>query len=122
MTPPLLSLTAISRRFQNGNAEVTVLNNLSLDIHAGEMVAIMGPSGSGKSTLMNILGCLDRPSDGAYRIDGRDVQHFDSNARARLRRERFGFIFQRYHLIPSLSVADNVEVPARYARHPPCVS
>jgi macrolide transport system ATP-binding/permease protein len=118
MTPPLLSLTAISRRFQNGNAEVTVLNNLSLDIHAGEMVVIMGPSGSGKSTLMNILGCLDRPSDGAYRIDGRDVQHFDSNARARLRRERFGFIFQRYHLIPSLSVADNVEVPARYARHP----
>nr|WP_242487863.1 ATP-binding cassette domain-containing protein [Pseudomonas sp. TH31] len=114
---PLLSLSGVSRHFQVDQATVTVLDNITLAIDAGEMVAIMGPSGSGKSTLMNILGCLDTPTHGHYRVEGQDVQQLDNDARAQLRRERFGFIFQRYHLIPSLSVLDNVEIPARYAQH-----
>lgn len=115
---PLLSLTHVCRRFTTGDGEIMVLNNLSLNIEAGEMVAIVGPSGSGKSTLMNILGCLDTPSSGRYRVSGEDIQLFNRDERARLRRERFGFIFQRYHLIPSLSVLENIEIPACYARQP----
>jgi macrolide transport system ATP-binding/permease protein len=117
-TLPLLSLSGVSRHFQIGQDIHKVLNDINLTIQAGEMVAIMGPSGSGKSTLMNILGCLDRPTHGQYRIDGLDVQQLDNDARAQRRRERFGFIFQRYHLIPSLSVLGNVEVPACYAQQP----
>ncbi|WP_369788026.1 ABC transporter permease [Rouxiella sp. WC2420] len=113
--PPLLCLTAVSRRFKTGDALISVLDNISLSIKAGEMVAIVGPSGSGKSTLMNILGCLDTPSSGHYQVDGQDVEQLNSDQRAGLRRERFGFIFQRYHLIPSLSVRENIEIPARYA-------
>lgn len=79
------------------------------------MVAIVGASGSGKSTLMNILGCLDKPTSGTYRVAGRDVSTLDSDALAQLRREHFGFIFQRYHLLSHLTAAQNVEVPAVYA-------
>ncbi|HGM5417132.1 MULTISPECIES: macrolide ABC transporter ATP-binding protein/permease MacB [Serratia] len=111
----LLELRGISRSYQSGDQTVAVLKNVSLSIEAGEMVAIMGASGSGKSTLMNILGCLDKPSAGVYRVAGQDVATLDSDALARLRREHFGFIFQRYHLLPHLSAAHNVEVPAVYA-------
>ncbi|CAI1766122.1 macrolide ABC transporter ATP-binding protein/permease MacB [Serratia liquefaciens] len=111
----LLELSGISRSYQSGDQTVAVLKNVSLSIEAGEMVAIMGASGSGKSTLMNILGCLDKPSAGVYRVAGQDVATLDSDALARLRREHFGFIFQRYHLLPHLSAAHNVEVPAVYA-------
>ena len=111
----LLELSGISRNYQSGDQTVAVLKNVSLSIEAGEMVAIMGASGSGKSTLMNILGCLDKPSAGVYRVAGQDVATLDSDALARLRREHFGFIFQRYHLLPHLSAAHNVEVPAVYA-------
>ncbi|PCJ31304.1 MAG: macrolide ABC transporter permease/ATP-binding protein MacB [Gammaproteobacteria bacterium] len=95
--------------------EVQVLDNISLKIHAGEFVAIVGTSGSGKSSLMNILGCLDRPSSGEYRFAGHDVADLNSDQLAWLRREAFGFIFQSYHLIPSESASENVEVPALYA-------
>lgn len=118
MTPqPLLQLQGISRRFQAGDQNVTVLKEINLSIAQGEMVAIVGASGSGKSTLMNILGCLDRPSDGDYQVAGRSTARLDRNSLAELRREHFGFIFQRYHLLGDLSAQGNVEVPAVYAGH-----
>src|SRR5690606_27508420 len=94
---------------------VEVLRGLSLSIHAGEFVAIVGQSGSGKSTLMNILGLLDRPTGGSYRLAGRDVAGLDRDEQAALRREAFGFVFQQYNLIPSITAIENVEVPAAYA-------
>lgn len=115
MTQPLLTLTGISRRFTNGDQTVNVLKAINLNIHAGEMVAIVGASGSGKSTLMNILGCLDKASEGEYRVNGQAVSTLDSDSLAALRREYFGFIFQRYHLLGDLSAQGNVEVPAIYA-------
>lgn len=118
MTPqPLLQLHGISRRFQAGDQNVTVLKEINLSIAQGEMVAIVGASGSGKSTLMNILGCLDRPSDGDYQVAGRSTAQLDRDSLAELRREHFGFIFQRYHLLGDLSAQGNVEVPAVYAGH-----
>ncbi len=111
----LLELKNIRRSYPSGDGQVEVLKGISLDIHAGEMVAIVGASGSGKSTLMNILGCLDKPSSGTYRVAGTDVSTLNSDALARLRREHFGFIFQRYHLLSHLTAAQNVEVPAVYA-------
>jgi len=118
MTPqPLLQLHGISRRFQAGDQNVTVLKEINLSIAQGEMVAIVGASGSGKSTLMNILGCLDRPSEGDYQVAGRSTARLDRDSLAELRREHFGFIFQRYHLLGDLSAQGNVEVPAVYAGH-----
>lgn len=111
----LLELKGIRRSYQSGEETVDVLQDVSLTINAGELVAIIGASGSGKSTLMNILGCLDKPSAGVYRVAGQDVAVLDNDALAALRREHFGFIFQRYHLLPHLSAAHNVEVPAVYA-------
>lgn len=115
MDTPLISLRGVGRRFNAGDQEITVLRDVDLDIHAGEFVAIIGASGSGKSTLMNILGCLDRPSMGQYRFGGEDVASLDSDAQATLRREHFGFIFQRYHLLGDLDAVGNVETPAIYA-------
>lgn len=112
---PLLQLNAIRRSYQSGNQTVDILKDVSLSIESGEMVAIIGTSGSGKSTLMNILGCLDKPSAGVYRVAGQDVAMLNNNALAQLRREYFGFIFQRYHLLPHMSAAHNVEVPAVYS-------
>jgi macrolide transport system ATP-binding/permease protein len=114
---PLLQLHGISRHFQAGEQTVTVLNNINLTIGQGEMVAIVGASGSGKSTLMNILGCLDHPSEGDYQVAGRSTGQLDRDSLAELRREHFGFIFQRYHLLGDLSAQGNVEVPAVYAGH-----
>ncbi|HDL8284036.1 TPA: MacB family efflux pump subunit [Yersinia enterocolitica] len=111
----LLQLDNVSRWFISGEERVRVLKNINLTIHSGEMVAIVGASGSGKSTLMNILGCLDKPSSGEYLVAGRIPQHLDSNELAELRREHFGFIFQRYHLLNDLSAQENVEIPAIYA-------
>ncbi|KHN52321.1 MacB family efflux pump subunit [Pectobacterium fontis] len=115
MSTSLLKLTSITRRFSNGEQEVTVLKDLNLTINQGEMVAIVGASGSGKSTLMNILGCLDTPSTGDYQVAGRAVGKLNNDQLAELRREHFGFIFQRYHLLGDLSALGNVEVPAIYA-------
>lgn len=118
-TPPLLQMVKLRRSFPAGDGEVTVLRDVDLEIRAGEMVAIVGASGSGKSTLMNILGCLDRPTSGIYRIDGRVVGALSPDELAALRRERFGFIFQRYHLLADLSALANVTVPAIYAGRDP---
>jgi macrolide transport system ATP-binding/permease protein len=115
MRGPLLELSGVARRFITGDTASTVLDGVDLSIRAGEFVAIVGASGSGKSTLMNILGCLDRPSAGSYRIDAIDTSTLSHDKLARLRRERFGFIFQRYHLLPHMSAAANVEMPAVYA-------
>ena len=115
MSEPLIRLKGIERRYQSGEHEVTVLHPLDLAIDAGEMVAIVGASGSGKSTLMNLLGCLDRPSRGQYLFRGQDTATLDALSLARLRCHHFGFIFQRYHLLPHLDAAANVEIPAIYA-------
>jgi macrolide transport system ATP-binding/permease protein len=112
---PLLTLRGIGRSFPSGDEEVQVLRDVNLDIGNGEMLAIVGASGSGKSTLMSILGCLDRPSAGTYTVSGKDIGTLDSNALAELRREHFGFIFQRYHLMQHLTATGNIEVPAVYA-------
>ncbi|QIG07545.1 macrolide ABC transporter ATP-binding protein/permease MacB [Proteus sp. ZN5] len=113
--PALLELNEVSRLYTNGEEETVVLNKVSLTINAGEMVAIIGASGSGKSTLMNILGCLDKPSSGEYKVAGQSVAKMEGDQLAALRREHFGFIFQRYHLMSHLSAEQNVEIPAIYA-------
>ena len=119
MTPaPLISLDRVSRHYRSGDTVVRALDEVSLDIHDGEFVAIMGQSGSGKSTLMNILGCLDRPTGGAYRVRGRPVAELDADGLAELRRETFGFVFQRYNLLATASAEENVEIPAIYAGMP----
>jgi len=112
---PILELRAVDRSFALDGQEVAVLKGIDLTIAAGELIAIIGHSGSGKSTLLNILGCLMRPSGGSYRVFGEDVAGLDDDALARLRRERFGFVFQRYFLIGNQTAAGNVEVPAVYA-------
>jgi len=114
----LLSLRDVTKTYENGGLSVEVLHGISLDIEAGEFVAIIGQSGSGKSTLMNILGCLDQPTSGNYRIDGVPVSDFDGDELAGLRRRTFGFVFQSYNLIPTASARENVEVPAIYAGLP----
>nr|WP_222940874.1 MacB family efflux pump subunit [Aeromonas hydrophila] len=114
----MIQLKGIERRYQSGEQEVTVLHPLDLTIEAGEMIAIVGASGSGKSTLMNLLGCLDRPSSGQYLFRGQDTATLDALSLARLRCHHFGFIFQRYHLLPHLNAAANVEIPAVYAGTP----
>ncbi|MBX8537400.1 MacB family efflux pump subunit [Pseudomonas cichorii] len=119
MQTPLIDLRDIRKSYGGGDSPlVNVLRGIDLSIHAGEFVAIVGASGSGKSTLMNILGCLDRPSAGQYLFAGEDVAGLDSDELAWLRREAFGFVFQGYHLIPSGSAQENVEMPAIYAGTP----
>ena len=114
MSTPLLELHAVSRTYTTGGSPLTVLTDVSLSIRSGEFVAIMGASGSGKSTLMNIIGCLDKPSSGTYSIRGVEVATLDGDALAALRRDTFGFIFQRYNLMSDLSAVENAEVPAVY--------
>lgn len=111
----LLQLRGVSRRYVVGGQQVHALRDIDLDIRSGEMIALVGASGSGKSTLMNILGCLDRPSAGVYRVDGRDTSKLDPDETAALRCAYFGFVFQRYHLLSQLTARDNVEIPAVYA-------
>ncbi len=115
MEAPLIELRGICREYPAGDESLTVLDTIDLTIAAGEMVAIVGASGSGKSTLMNIIGCLDRPDRGTYRINGQETGQLEPDELAFLRREHFGFIFQRYHLLASLTTLANVEMPAIYA-------
>mgnify|MGYP003530369957 FL=1 len=112
---PLLKVTDLTREFPAGENTIQILKGINLEIYAGELVAIVGQSGSGKSTLMNILGCLDQPTTGSYQVKGRETRKLEADELAQLRREYFGFIFQRYHLLGDLTAAGNVEVPAIYA-------
>jgi macrolide transport system ATP-binding/permease protein len=115
MGEALLNVVGVSRTFSNGGNELEVLKNVNLKVHRGEMIAIIGTSGSGKSVFMNILGCLDKPSKGSYFINGQDTSTMSDDELAKLRREYFGFIFQRYHLLSDLDALSNVEIPAMYA-------
>ena len=107
----MIDLRAIRRVFPVGEEEVHALRDVTLHIDRGEYVSIMGPSGSGKSTLLNILGLLDRPSAGTYELDGRDVTALDDEQQSQVRREKIGFVFQFFHLVPRLTAAENVELP-----------
>ena len=112
--PPLIALRDVSKVYQAGQT-VHALRGVSLEIAAGEFVAVMGASGSGKSTLMNILGCLDTPTLGSYWLDGLPVQNRDADALAALRNRRMGFVFQQFNLLPRTSALENVELPLLYA-------
>ena len=118
---PLLEVNNLIREFPAGESTIQILKSIHLKIYAGELVAIVGQSGSGKSTLMNILGCLDQPTSGSYQVNGRETRELEPDELAQLRREYFGFIFQRYHLLGDLNAAGNVEVPAIYAGMDPTV-
>ena len=114
-TVSLISLSGIERVFQLGDSEVHALRTLELSIGAGEYVAVMGPSGSGKSTLLNLLGLLDRPDAGTYRLEGKDVTTLSPEEQARVRSERIGFVFQSFHLVPRLTAAENIALPMTLA-------
>jgi putative ABC transport system ATP-binding protein len=107
----VIELEGIHRRFQVGDQLVRALDDVNLRLDAGEYVSIMGPSGSGKSTLLNVIGLLDRPSEGCYRLDGHETTELDDDALAGLRARSIGFIFQSFHLVPRLTAFENVELP-----------
>jgi putative ABC transport system ATP-binding protein len=112
---PLIELTGIERVFTLGDSEVHALRSLDLAVEAGEYVAVMGPSGSGKSTLLNLLGLLDQPNAGSYRLEGRDVTTLSADEQARVRSERIGFVFQSFHLVPRLTAEENIALPMTLA-------
>ena len=112
---PLAELENARKVYPRGGGEVVALDGVTLTIRTGEKIAIMGPSGSGKSTLLSILGCLDRPTSGEYRLFGEEVARLDDDRLSRVRNRRIGFVFQSFHLIPQLTVAENVETPLLYA-------
>ena len=111
----LIELAGIERRFQLGDTTVRALAGIDLTIDAGEYVAVMGPSGSGKSTLLNLLGLLDRPDIGHYRLEGRDVTTLSADEQAKVRSTRIGFVFQSFHLVPRLTAAENIALPMMLA-------
>ena len=111
----LLELKDIYKTYFLGDIDVPVLKGVSFTIEQGELIALMGASGSGKSTLMNILGCLDHPTSGEYRLDGRDISHLSADGRALLRNSRIGFVFQNFNLLPRTSALDNVMMPLSYS-------
>ena len=115
---PLIRLHGVTKVYGSGSAEVRALRGVDLDIAEGEFVAIMGPSGSGKSTAMNILGCLDTPTAGAYLFRGVPVHRLDRDQRALLRRRHLGFVFQGFNLLPRTSAQENVELPLLYRGEP----
>lgn len=115
---PLLELHGIGKHYRSGGETIRALDNIDLTIRRGEYIAIMGQSGSGKSTLMHVLGCLDTPTLGEYRVAGDDISAFDADQLARVRRNFFGFVFQRYNLLGTASALENVEIPAIYAGAP----
>src|ERR1051325_9526322 len=118
MSAIILELTDVHKHYQNGDTTVRALDGVSLSIKSGEFVAIMGQSGSGKSTLMNIIGCLDRPTSGSYRVLGREAANLSPDELAALRRETFGFVFQRYNLLATATAGENVQIPSVYAGLP----
>jgi len=114
----IIEVEHLSRTFQLGESTVRALDDVSLEIERGDFVAIMGPSGSGKSTLMNILGCLDKPTSGTYRLDGISVENMDRDQLAEIRNGRIGFVFQQFNLLARTSAIENVELPLLYTREP----
>jgi len=115
----MIELEQVHRVFQVGDQEVHALDGVDLTIAAGEYVSLMGPSGSGKSTLLNIIGLLDRPTAGTYRLNSRDTTTLSDEEQARARSENIGFVFQFFHLVPRLTAAENVELPLVLAGHAP---
>jgi len=114
MASPLIQFRGVTKRYGTGDAAVYALRGIDLIINRGEFVAVMGPSGSGKSTAMNVLGCLDTPTEGTYEFMGLDVGKFDRDQRAMLRRYYLGFVFQGFNLLPRTSAVENVEMPLVY--------
>ena len=114
----MIEVERLFKTYQIGSQKVSALDGVDFRIEKGEFVAIMGPSGSGKSTLMNLLGCLDLPSSGIYRLENLDIQHLKSNQLAEVRNRRIGFVFQSFNLLPRATALENTELPLLYGRVP----
>ncbi len=112
----VVSAVALTKVYQRGREQVRALDNVTFEVHRGEFVAVVGPSGSGKSTLLNLLGCMDAPTSGTFQLLGRPAEHLTEQERTHLRRDHIGFVFQHFGLIPTLTVAENVSLPAFFAR------
>ena len=114
----MIELSSITKTYRMGEVDITVLSSVSLSVRSGELIAIMGPSGSGKSTLMNIIGCLDRPTNGTYRFEDREISAMTDDELASIRNVKIGFVFQTFNLLPRFTALKNVEVPLVYSGVP----
>jgi putative ABC transport system ATP-binding protein len=115
----VVAAVALTKTYRRGREQVRALDNVTFDVRPGEFIAVVGPSGAGKSTLLNIAGCMDTPSSGTLRLLGRSVENVSERERTLLRREQIGFVFQNFGLLPTLTVAENVALPAFFARRRP---